>query len=64
VIEPSTVKKWAREVGLDENNIDGLLNEFKLKKAIIDDMNRLATENKFNSLEKIKIVHLINDPFT
>lgn len=31
---------------------------------MITDFNRLAGENKFNSLEKIKQLHLTLDPFT
>ena len=35
-----------------------------LEKAVLADMNRLAAENKFNSLEKIKHVLLTLDLFT
>lgn len=40
-----------------------LINE-KLEKAVIEDFNRLAAENRFNSLEKIKFVHLTLEPFS
>jgi long-chain acyl-CoA synthetase len=40
------------------------MNDERLEKAVIADMNRLATENKFNSLEKIKQIHLTLDVFT
>ncbi len=33
-------------------------------KTIFNDLNRLATENKFNSLEKIKQLYLTLDNFT
>jgi long-chain acyl-CoA synthetase len=40
-----------------------LTNE-KLIKAILADLNRLAAENKFSGLEKIKQILLLIDPFT
>jgi long-chain acyl-CoA synthetase len=49
---------------LDDSDVKVHLKTEKLEKAIIADMNRLAVENKFNSLEKIKQVHLVADPFT
>jgi long-chain acyl-CoA synthetase len=36
----------------------------KLNKEILADLNRLAVENKFSGLEKIKQIHLTLDPFT
>ena len=35
-----------------------------IKKEVIADLNKLAAENKFSSLEKIKQVLLLEDPFT
>ena len=58
VIEPSTVKSWAIENGLDDSNIAALLKDERLEKAVLADMNKLAVANKFNSLEKIKQIHL------
>ena len=58
VIEPSTVKSWAAENGLDDSNIAALLKDERLEKAVLADMNKLAVANKFNSLEKIKQIHL------
>ena len=40
------------------------MKDEKLEKAIIADMNKLAAENKLNSLEKIKHVHLTEELFT
>jgi long-chain acyl-CoA synthetase len=40
------------------------LSSDDLKKTIVQDLNKLAGENKFNSLEKIKQLHLVIDPFT
>lgn len=42
----------------------GLLNNEDIKKAVIADLNRLVAENKLSSLEKVKQVHMIEDPFT
>lgn len=33
-------------------------------KEVVKDLNRLAGENKFNSLEKIRQILLTNEPFT
>lgn len=41
-----------------------MLTNAVLLKAVITDFNRLAGENKFNSLEKVKQLHLTLDPFT
>ena len=32
--------------------------------AVMESVNKLATENKFNSLEKPKQIMLLKDPFT
>lgn len=64
VVEPATVKKWASDNQLDSENISIHLKDEKLEKAIIADMNKLAAENKLNSLEKIKHVHLTEELFT
>lgn len=36
----------------------------ELRKDIMSDLMRLAEENKFSGLEKVKKIHLIVDPFT
>ena len=41
-----------------------MLESADFKKLILEDMNRLATENQCSSLEKPKAVHLVADPFT
>lgn len=35
-----------------------------MNKAVLDDLNRLAVENKFSGLEKIKQIYLSIDQFT
>ena len=35
-----------------------------LKKDIMADLMRLAVDNKFSGLEKVKKIHLVVDPFT
>lgn len=64
VVEPATVKKWAADNNLDTENLHLHLKDDKLEKAIVADMNKLAAENKLNSLEKIKQLHLTLDVFT
>ena len=43
---------------MDSTNAD------EFKKKIYDDMMRLAKDNKFNSLEKPKQIHVLKEPFT
>ncbi|CDW76486.1 long-chain-fatty-acid--ligase 5 [Stylonychia lemnae] len=64
VVEPSTLKKWAAENSLDTENLKQHLTNDALTKAILADMNKLAVENKFNSLEKIKFIHLTLEQMT
>ena len=64
VVDPEKVKMWAKATGLKEEDAVLYLRNADLKKTILNDLNRLATENKLSGLEKIKKVHLIADPFT
>jgi len=64
VPEPSVVTQWAQEREIDSTNFETLCANADLKKAIIADMLRLATENKLSSLEKPKDVHVSAVPFT
>ena len=48
----------------DDSDIKKYLESDELKKDIIDDLDRLAKENKFNSLEKVKKIHLTTEMFT
>lgn len=41
-----------------------VLKSEALEKAVIADFNKLATENKFNSLEKIKHIYLTQELFS
>jgi len=52
------VKRWATELGLDTTELKVYMNDKRLKKVIIDDLNRLATENKFSGLERIKNIEV------
>jgi len=54
VIEPNEVKKWARSNNQDENDLAGIMKSEVFHKVVLDDLNRLATENKFSGLEKLK----------
>lgn len=62
VLDPAKVEVWARENGKEMG--PGLLSDDKLIGLIAADVNRLAIEKKFNSLEKPKQFTLILDPFT
>jgi len=59
------VKKWAAANNKDFEAIKENCNDnADLKKAILDEMNQLATNNKFNGLERVKKLHLRANEFT
>lgn len=54
-----TVKKWAESEGKEFEALKANIgNDEDLRKVIQDDMNQLATKNKFNGLERIKKFYL------
>ena len=63
VVDPDRIKKWAADNAAGEVN-DELMKNMKLKEVIYNDLMRIATENKFNSLEKPKQIHLLKDMWT
>ena len=56
------MKTWTAENGIGAT--DDLTKNMKLKETIYKDLMRIADENKFNSLEKPKQIHLIKDMWT
>lgn len=56
------MNKWATSKGIQEPK--SLLNNEGFKKEIIEQMNRLAAENHFTGLEKVKRIHLFDGLFT
>lgn len=49
---------------MDENDLPAACKSEALQKAILADFNKLATENKFSGLERIKQVHVCSEAFT
>jgi hypothetical protein len=41
-----------------------LVESDELKNAILEDLNNIAKENRFNGLERIKKIHLVEEEFT
>jgi len=64
VVDPDNSKKWAAKNGLATDNLTHLKDNKEFKKEILDDFNRLATENKCSGLERIKKVHVTFEPWT
>jgi len=62
VVDPDRVKKYATEAG--KAFYDALMDSNDLKQLIYDDLMKLATTNKFNSLEKPKQITLLKDAFS
>ena len=61
-IEQGPIKAWA--AGKNLTFSPDLMSNTDLKKVIMDDILRIAKENKFNSLEKPKQMQLIFEPWT
>lgn len=62
VVDPEKGKKFAEENG---KTFDATLMEDEaFRQVVYDDLCALATNNKFNSLEKPKQICLVFDPFT
>ena len=59
VPEEAQVKAWCTANGKDDAYGDA-----GFKKEIMEDLTRLAKENKLSGLEKPKEIHLVKDPFT
>lgn len=67
VVEKPEIKKLALAKGWissEDQDLKELYNKPELHKAILDNFNDLAKANKLSGLEKIKKLHLIDDPFT
>lgn len=61
-IDEVVVGDWAKKNEVE--SVDAALQDPRLNKAILDDMNELARQNKFSGLEKPKRVHLVKEPFS
>ena len=59
VIDPEILKRFSADITEEQLNA-----EKEFKQEVYDDLIRLATGNKFNSLEKPKQIYLLKDPFT
>jgi len=59
-----SLKEWAKNNLQTEEPESALIEKAEVKKAVLDEMNRLATENKFSGLERIKKVYITLEPFT
>ena len=60
--DEAEIQKWQQDKGF--SSVGAVLEDAAFKKAIQDDMARLASENKLSSLEKPKDIHLSADAFT
>lgn len=49
---------------VDESNLKEALNDKKVEKAVLKELERVGRKNKFNSYERVKAVRLFLDPFT
>lgn len=57
-------KEWAKENGLDGQNLEAIVNNKQFKAFILEDLNNLAKANKLSGLEKPKDIHLTLDEFS
>lgn len=63
VLDPERMKKWCAENNEGEFS-DSHLTSDKLRQDVYDSLIALANEQKLNSLEKPKQMHLMKTPFT
>jgi long-chain acyl-CoA synthetase len=63
VVDPANAKKWATAHNV-ELNTDMVQNNKEFVQMVYDDINKLAVENKLNSLEKPKQICMFLDPWT
>ena len=57
-------KHCSESLGCDENDIENMKNDEKLIQLIVDDLDKIAKDNSFNGLEKVKYIILDNEGFT
>jgi len=62
VVDEPRVKAWATENKCEFD--DACMKNVALKELIMKDLVKIADDNKFNSLEKPKQIHLIKDAWT
>lgn len=63
VVDSVNVKKWCESKG-KTFGAELLASDTEFIQVVYDDLMRLATENKLNSLEKPKQIKLLQDPWT
>lgn len=61
ILDPLVVKQWSEVNKIEEISVP---NNATFRQEVYDDLIKLATHNKFNSLEKPKQMRLLIDPFT
>jgi long-chain acyl-CoA synthetase len=64
VADPPAAKDFAKRNGLDENDLQAVVENADFKKEILDDIARLGRENKLTGLEKPKEIFVTLDPFS
>jgi len=63
VLDPEFTAKWAKENGLS-TNVNELVSNEKLKKALMEDLEKTGKEAKLQGFEFIKEAHVISEQFT
>lgn len=58
------VKRFAREQGMDTENLKAVMESKEFKKFIMDDIATLAKENKLSGLEKPRDIFITDDTFS
>lgn len=61
-VEQATIKSWAKENKVTYG--EDIVNNEDLKMHVMQDILKIAKENRFNSLEKPKQIQLIFEPWT
>ncbi|CDW80102.1 long-chain-fatty-acid--ligase 5 [Stylonychia lemnae] len=63
VPDPDSIKRTATSKGIATDDYNQLLNNSDIKKVVLDEMNKMATNFSLTGLERIKKVHLTSTTF-
>lgn len=64
VVSKENVELWAQANGLAGKTVRELLTNEKLKTRIMEDFEKIAKSQNFNSLERLKVFTLVDQPFS
>ncbi|VDD94385.1 unnamed protein product, partial [Enterobius vermicularis] len=65
VPEEDVIRDWFKQnVDTKNQSYEAILKDEKVRKYVLDEMQKTGKQNKLNSIEQVKAVYLTADPFT